>query len=116
MTARLSYVLFFATAGLSFAVWAGTLRDLPSGNLSAAVEQGQSCDCPDGYLPVDGGCCPSCYFQDPPCLVPCFLCGEKCGPTGDVCDDSRGLTCCGGSMVRCPAGEQSACSDFACAQ
>ncbi len=116
MTSRSINALFLAIAVMPLVAWAATSQDLASEDARAiSVEQGPSCNCPDGYLPIDGACCPACYFVDPPCLLPCFVC-EECGLTGDPCDYSRGLTCCGGSQLCCPAGAQSTCSDFACAE
>ena len=86
-----------------------------SASMNSNLDEGPTCVCPDGYLPVDGGCCPACYFQTPPCLLPCFICEQTCGLTGDVCDYSQGLTCCAGSQFCCPGGAQSTCSDYACA-
>lgn len=51
-----------------------------------------SCRCPEGYVPIDGGCCPACVFLDPPCALPCLICQEACGQTADGCDYSVGLT------------------------
>ncbi len=108
--------LFIGILGLSSVAWAGVQRDAsPESSLSTNVEQGQSCTCPEGYQSFDGACCPDCFFLDPPCLAPCLIC-QECGRTGEVCDYSVGLTCCGGSELCCPAGAQSTCSDVACAQ
>jgi len=115
MTSR-SNPLFLAITVFPLVTWAAVSQEPGSENARAiSVEQGPSCTCPDGYLPIDGGCCPACYFVDPPCLLPCFIC-EGCGQTGDPCDYSRGLTCCGGAQLCCPAGAQSTCSDVACAE
>lgn len=80
------------------------------------VDPAGFCECPDGWVPYDGACCPACVFAQPPCMLPCFLCGEECGQTGAVCDYSAGLSCCGGEQVCCPAGAQSTCSETACAR
>ncbi len=92
-----------------------TREPAASTNATASVPQNASCECPEGYLPTNGGCCPACYFQTPPCLLPCFSCESECGLTGDVCDYSQGLTCCAGSSFCCPGGAKSTCSDYACA-
>jgi hypothetical protein len=116
MRLQLRQTLFVGLAAIGLTSGAAAPIDEGSANNSAAsLEEGAGCVCPEGYLPIEGGCCPACYFQTPPCLLPCFICEETCGKTGDVCDYSQGLTCCGGSDLCCPGGAQSTCSDFACA-
>jgi len=101
--------LFIGILALSSVAWAGASDN------ATEVDPAGSCTCPEGYQPFDGACCPDCFFLDPPCLAPCFMC-QDCGRTGDPCDYSIGLTCCGGSQLCCPGGAQSTCSDVACAQ
>jgi len=110
MRLRLRQTLFIGILALSSVAWAGVSEN------ATEVDPSGSCTCPDGYQPFDGACCPDCFFLDPPCLAPCFICQGECGRTGDPCDYSVGLTCCGGSELCCPAGAQSTCSDVACAQ
>ncbi len=109
MHLNLKKSLFIGIMALSSVASAGVSGD------ATQVDPAGSCSCPEGYLPFDGGCCPECFFLDPPCLAPCLGC-QDCGHTGDVCDYSAGLTCCDGPHFCCPDGAQSTCSDVACAQ
>lgn len=109
MSLHLRRILLIGMLTFLSAAWTAVSR-------AAEVDPAGSCNCPDGYVPIDGGCCPECYFLDPPCLLPCLICQQMCGKTGDICDYSVGLTCCGGAQLCCPAGAQSTCSDVACAE
>jgi hypothetical protein len=107
--------LFLAIGATAAVIVACSNAPREPGADDKSLHQNASCECPEGYVFTHGGCCPACYFETPPCLVPCFICDNRCGLTGDACDYSQGLTCCAGPSFCCPGGAQSRCSDYACA-
>lgn len=109
--------LLVALAAIALGCSSSRREPVQDQTLTSSSPQGLTCVCPEGYVPDGDACCPACYYLTPPCLLPCLLCTEFCGDTGDPCNYGVDppMTCCGGASVCCPAGATSTCSDVACA-